>query len=343
MEPFVKVPRSLYQNSDFTRLTAQARDVYCYLYTMAQYKTVILPEQYGNITLHEGELLTSYNTIRRALRMKDDESARRAVISLIKTGFITKKTTGRGSVVTIANWLSSEDGKTVSNRENNRLSNRAMNEAGKNNRESDRENTELETETATEFWESMLAKDENSVATEFSTFERDEEGTGKEAFSDETTEKATERATEFPPVKATTYKNNKNIRIQEQKNSEPGETRLSCISTTTTEEPIITSGYEVYRTSEEDVRQAAEEGVSLLNSFAGASYIASEEDVKKLQNAMSECNATKEEVLKAIQYKFDTSALKGEIKSMFFSPRMFFPKVGHYVNEMRGATNEHER
>ena len=126
MEPFVKVPRSLYQNSDFTRLTAQARDVYCYLYTMAQYKTVILPEQYGNITLHEGELLTSYNTIRRALRMKDDESARRAVISLIKTGFITKKTTGRGSVVTIANWLSSEDGKTVSNRENNRLSNRAM-------------------------------------------------------------------------------------------------------------------------------------------------------------------------------------------------------------------------
>lgn len=341
MRAFVRFPKDAY-TSEFKKLPPNPLRVYMYLWFHANYEEQQCSKAYDSIVLHEGEILTSYQRIADELFLNNRTQARRAVDVLVNKGLVLRKAYQRFTVLTLVKWLySDEEGrKSVTKPVTTNYAHVTTSDTTSV--------TEPDTEPVTTFSRENRAdssSDSSSVGVDFTEIDNMiEHETQKESERNqrksvtESVTKGEQKVLQTPY----TYKN-KELKNKEQKNSEPGETRLSCISTTTTQEPILTSGYEVTKTSEEEARKAAEEGVSLLNSFVGASYIASEEDVERLQNAMSECNATKEEVLKAIQYKFDTSTLEGEIKSMFFSPRMFFPKVGHYVNEMRGATNERER
>lgn len=333
LRAFVRFPKDAY-TSEVKKLPLNALRVYLYLWMNANYEEKQCSEAYGAIVLHEGEILTSYRRIADDIFLDNRMQAKRAVDVLVKNGLVLRKVYQRYTVLTLVKWLYSDED-----------SRKSVTKPVTSNY--DYVTTSDTTSVTTSDTESVTAySQQNMTDSSSNAFSIGVDSTGIDNMTEyENPEESKCNRGESVTESVTngeqkvlqnpfTYKN-KDIKNKEIKNSEPRKARLLIDSLTTSEEPILTSGYEVTMTSEEEARQAAEEGVSLINSLIGKKYAVSEEDTKKLQDAMSECSATKEEVLKAIQYKFDTSTLEGEIKSLYFSPRMLFPKMGHYVNEMR--------
>lgn len=106
MEPFVKLPRSLFNDEQLIRCGANTIAVYIYLLTKAQYKANRV--QGENIILQEGDVLTSYQSIAKAVGLKDRQVARREVSKLERIGYISQESNNRYSVIHIKNWLGQE-------------------------------------------------------------------------------------------------------------------------------------------------------------------------------------------------------------------------------------------
>lgn len=106
MEPFVKLPRSLFNDKQLIRCGTNTIAVYICLLTKAQYKASSVPGE--NIILQEGDVLTSYQSIANAIGLKSRRVARDEVSKLERIGYITKDSNNRYSVIHIKKWLGQE-------------------------------------------------------------------------------------------------------------------------------------------------------------------------------------------------------------------------------------------